>query len=259
MCDPASSGVPTQEAEGGPVRSRYGVTGGYEFRSPGSQGSRLLALVRAPPTGTRVAFVPDRGVASPSQKGGRVRSIEILRGEHKLILRSLDVVQAILQGLAAGEAPSVEDLTDLLDFLEGFGDRIHNRKEEFLLFPWLRNHGIPIQIGPVACMDLEHQRLRLRLRRLRQLRPTEPDDQTVLRAELSELESEMRHHIQVEDTQLYRIAEDHERDDSELLEAFREAIPDAVEQERDFRNQLERLEGRFGLPGGGHQGIEAES
>lgn len=67
-----------------------------------------------------------------------MKSTDLLIQEHKLILRSLDVLDAISSSLAQQLAVDRGEVEELLDFLRWFGDAHHQAKEEVVLFPALK-------------------------------------------------------------------------------------------------------------------------
>jgi len=80
---------------------------------------------------------------------------EILVAEHEMIERALDVLKRELEGLPA-QTPDLLALQRAIDFLLQFGDRIHNKKEEDILFPLMAKRGIPAD-GPIRVMLSEHE------------------------------------------------------------------------------------------------------
>jgi len=57
--------------------------------------------------------------------------------DHKVILRALEVLQAMAAHTENGEAVQAEDVQKLLRFLRTFADEYHQTKEESALFPEL--------------------------------------------------------------------------------------------------------------------------
>jgi hemerythrin-like domain-containing protein len=53
------------------------------------------------------------------------------------------------------------------DFIKGFADGCHHKKEEGVLFPALVAHGVPVQGGPIGVMLAEHEQGRTITRSLR--------------------------------------------------------------------------------------------
>ncbi len=80
----------------------------------------------------------------------------ILRNEHELILKMLDVADTVAGRLDQGAAVTPDTLSGILEFLRLFADRSHHGKEEDLLFPLLENKGIPRRGGPIGIMLQEH-------------------------------------------------------------------------------------------------------
>lgn len=76
--------------------------------------------------------------------------------EHRVIERALDLLQRAADRVGSGDKPAQGDLEKLLDFLRGFADGCHHRKEEGVLFPYLEGHGVPRDLGPIGVMLREH-------------------------------------------------------------------------------------------------------
>jgi len=81
---------------------------------------------------------------------------EVLRKEHKGILKMLDVTEEVARRLDAGQQVAPEKLASLLEFFRLFADRCHHGKEEDLLFPLLQEKGMPRAGGPIGVMLAEH-------------------------------------------------------------------------------------------------------
>jgi len=80
----------------------------------------------------------------------------VLREEHQLILKVLDVVQALLEKGEAGDW-DLDAWQDCVEFFRLFADACHHGKEEDLLFPELESCGVPREGGPIAVMLFEHK------------------------------------------------------------------------------------------------------
>ncbi|MBU0480608.1 MAG: PAS domain-containing protein [Proteobacteria bacterium] len=81
---------------------------------------------------------------------------DFLIAEHEMIERAMAVLKKNLEALEEGEY-DLQQIKRALDFLLEFGDKIHNRKEENLLFPLMHERGIPSQGGPLGVMLMEHE------------------------------------------------------------------------------------------------------
>ena len=79
----------------------------------------------------------------------------LLIGEHETIERAMDVLRKELEKLP-DTTYNAFAMQRAIDFLLEFGDRIHNTKEEQVLFPLMVERGIP-EGGPIRVMLLEHE------------------------------------------------------------------------------------------------------
>lgn len=82
---------------------------------------------------------------------------DYLIAEHELIERCMAVLKQCLETIESDEKINTVQLGRALDFLLQFGDKIHNRKEEEILFPLMGKMGIPIEGGPLGVMLMEHE------------------------------------------------------------------------------------------------------
>lgn len=180
-----------------------------------------------------------------------MQAIEILEREHELILRALSVARGMRQQLQTGRPLHEEDLADLLDFFEVFADKNHRRKEEFLLIPWLKNQGVPVDFSALHEGNGEHDQYRRQLPRIAPLLSQEAEALPCIASALARMDHEVRDHVEQEGRLLRRVARDYPRDDRELVEAFQEAIPNSSGIEAHYTQVVDRLEGRYGTPSGG--------
>jgi len=81
---------------------------------------------------------------------------DFLVAEHEMIERAMAVLQNCLENLDVSAKNPVQ-MIRAMDFLLEFGDKIHNRKEETLLFPHMEMKGIPVKGGPLGVMLMEHK------------------------------------------------------------------------------------------------------
>ncbi|HEX7025059.1 MAG TPA: hemerythrin domain-containing protein [Gemmatimonadales bacterium] len=96
-----------------------------------------------------------------------MKATEILMNEHRIIERVLDALETAAARLESGEAVRPEYFLDAADFIAGFADGCHHRKEEGVLFVELAASGMPPDQGPVAVMLDEHERGRAFTRAIR--------------------------------------------------------------------------------------------
>ena len=81
---------------------------------------------------------------------------DVLRDEHVLILRALEVLEAAALRVAGGGHVDDAWWARIIAWLRGFADRNHHVKEECLLFPAMERAGVPVAGGPIGVMLEEH-------------------------------------------------------------------------------------------------------
>ena len=78
---------------------------------------------------------------------------DVLRDEHRVILRALDVLE---RAIGPGKAIADGWWEAAVAWLRAFADRNHHAKEERSLFPAMVKAGVPSEGGPIAVMLDEH-------------------------------------------------------------------------------------------------------
>lgn len=133
----------------------------------------------------------------------------ILREEHALILKVLDVLEVELVDRAEEARPA--RLRRLVDFFRLFADACHHGKEEGLLFEALVEQGFPRDDGPIAVMLQEHEEGRAHVRgmasALDRLESGETDAWTDLLREGRGYLHLLRNHILREDHGMFEMAD----------------------------------------------------
>ena len=132
-----------------------------------------------------------------------MKCTDLLRQDHKIILRSLNVLQSMAEG-ASGERIDEEDATTLLRFLRTFGDDYHHLKEEGALFPEVMRTS-EAQGGPLRHLLFEHNQERSLVEGLDDALHTGKSSDFVVFA--NRLTDRVRNHIQKEDGILFPIIE----------------------------------------------------
>jgi hemerythrin-like domain-containing protein len=89
-----------------------------------------------------------------------MRVSELLRQEHKIILRTLVVLEAIGARVNHGATVNLRDARDIVALLKGFADRHHQGKEEAVLFPALLRDPHQEHYGKLCCLIFEHDQER---------------------------------------------------------------------------------------------------
>ena len=89
-----------------------------------------------------------------------MKATEILMQEHGLILEVLDALEQGAQRLGSGADMPKDFFVEAAEFIRGFADDTHHRKEEGVLFKAMAQYGFSPDAGPVAVMLSEHEEAR---------------------------------------------------------------------------------------------------
>jgi hemerythrin-like domain-containing protein len=89
-----------------------------------------------------------------------MKSTKALMADHEIIMRALDVLDAMTAQMKHGEDVSRTDIDSLLVFLREFAEGCHHVKEEAIFLPALMQAGMGLHDGPIQVMTYEHQRER---------------------------------------------------------------------------------------------------
>jgi len=129
-----------------------------------------------------------------------MKSTEFLIQEHKLILRALNVLDAMSASIETTRAVDQRDVSEILEFLRWFADAHHQAKEETILFPALKSAAAS-QGRPVEHMTFEHDQERSLVEDMeKDLRLARPSEFVACANRLS---SSLRNHIYKEDHILF--------------------------------------------------------
>ncbi len=136
---------------------------------------------------------------------------EILKHEHKIVLKVLDAVRREAQAIADTGKLNVAKLDKILDFFRVFVDRCHHGKEEEYLFPTMEKRGIPADKGPIAVMLHEHMGGRNTVKAISEAlaRSSQGDAAATgeVAADLAILDEHLRSHIEKENEVLFPMAD----------------------------------------------------
>lgn len=166
---------------------------------------------------------------------------DILMQEHRLIEHVLDALETAADQMERRQAVRPGFFLDAADFIAGFADGCHHRKEEGVLFGALRDSGMPVAGGPIELMLDEHEQGRRLARGMRDAarrlegsdaarQPEGSDDDADRRSLITNARGYvalLREHIIKEDEMLFPMAD-------ELLSAERQ------DQVRQGFEQVER-------------------
>jgi DUF438 domain-containing protein len=150
---------------------------------------------------------------------------DFLVAEHEMIERAMAVLKQCLDNLDAAIKNPVQ-MMRAMDFLLEFGDKIHNRKEEELLFPLMQQRGIPVEGGPLGVMLMEHRAERellgAMLMQAKQLKNAEDREKEKYRSKGLEYLKIRAEHIWKENDVLFKMGQrvTDEQDNANLLGGF---------------------------------------
>lgn len=96
-----------------------------------------------------------------------MKPTEILSDEHRVILRVISALNEAVKRLESGKEIRPTFFIDASDFIKGFADGCHHKKEEGVLFKEMGNYGVPKEGGPIGMMLLEHEQGRAYTRAMR--------------------------------------------------------------------------------------------
>jgi hemerythrin-like domain-containing protein len=97
-----------------------------------------------------------------------MEATDILMSEHRVIERVLVALDTAVQRLEQGQAVRPGFFIEASDFIKGFADGCHHRKEEGVLFEDMVAHGMPRLGGPIAVMLADHEQGRSFTRGMRE-------------------------------------------------------------------------------------------
>ncbi len=101
-----------------------------------------------------------------------MKATDILMQEHEVIERVIAALELAANRLEAGQAVRPGFFIDAADFIKGFADGCHHRKEEGVLFPAMVAAGMPGDSGPIHVMLSEHELGRAYTRAMREAAQT---------------------------------------------------------------------------------------
>ena len=142
---------------------------------------------------------------------GNETPTEILRAQHRNILKVADILEEIL---SREPEPGVFDYPNIekcIAFIRLYADALHHGKEEDLLFPELETRGMSRTSGPIAVMLHEHQQGRALVKAMADALPLARDGNPGAQSRLANAGRGyidlIRAHILKEDNVLFNVAD----------------------------------------------------
>lgn len=140
-----------------------------------------------------------------------MKATDILMDEHRVIEGMIATLETGARRLEAGEAVRPGLFIEATDFIKGFADGCHHRKEEGVLFKSMVEYGMPLESGPIAVMLAEHEQGRAYTRNLRSAAERlENGDQAASQEVIANARGYamlLRQHIMKEDNILFPMAD----------------------------------------------------
>jgi hemerythrin-like domain-containing protein len=141
-----------------------------------------------------------------------MRPTDVLMQEHRVIEGVLDALERAARHLDSARPVRPGFFLDAADFIAGFADGCHHRKEEGVLFGAMIESGVPRDDGAIAMMLDEHEQGRAFNRTMREgARRLENGDAAAARQVASAARGYvalLRDHIAKEDEMLFPMADE---------------------------------------------------
>jgi hemerythrin-like domain-containing protein len=134
-----------------------------------------------------------------------MKATALLLEDHKEIRRVAEILEEIARRAKHGQASEAQDVKTLLAFLESFGDRFHQEREESFLFPSLLRDRGQKNYSKLRRLSFEHERQRYLIQGLRESTlTTNARDLVFCATRLAEV---LREHLAEEESALFPLAD----------------------------------------------------
>ncbi|MFI5246836.1 MAG: hemerythrin domain-containing protein [Gemmatimonadales bacterium] len=141
-----------------------------------------------------------------------MKASEILMQEHRLIERVLDALEIAAGHLERSHAVPPAFFLEAADFIAGYADGCHHRKEEDVLFGAMIESGVPSGAGVIDMFLDEHEQGRALTRALRdaarRLQAGDAPARTQIVSSVRRYVALLRDHIMKEDEMLFPMADE---------------------------------------------------
>jgi hemerythrin-like domain-containing protein len=141
-----------------------------------------------------------------------MKATEILSSEHRIIERTLAIMETSAWFFDQVENANPDLFLRAADFISGYADGCHHRKEEDVLFKVMVDHGMSQECSPVAAMLFEHEQGRKFTRLMRSAAEEVKNGNIAAYPEVIHnarlYAALLRHHIQMEDRVVFSLADE---------------------------------------------------
>ncbi len=129
--------------------------------------------------------------------------IEALRNEHVLIRQFVDLLSVAVERLEIEEPPPRAFFDNGIDFVRGFSDGFHHKKEELVMFRQLAQKKNGAIDGQIEALRYQHDQGRSFIQAiagaLDGYAAGDPGDGSIVRENAAAFASLLKHHIHIED------------------------------------------------------------
>ncbi len=140
-----------------------------------------------------------------------MKATQILMEEHRVIERVITSMEEATRRLEQGAPVAPGFFIDAAQFIQGFADGCHHKKEEGVLFKAMVEGGLPGEGGPISVMLAEHEQGRIYTRAMRaaaeKLQAGDASARPAVIANARGYATLLRNHITKEDGILFPMAE----------------------------------------------------
>ena len=138
--------------------------------------------------------------------------IEILRNEHGLIRRFVDLLSVAVERLEVDNPPPRAFFDNGIEFVRGFSDGFHHKKEELVMFVQLAQKKNGAIDGQIAALRYQHDQGRGFIKAidgaLDAYAMGDSAAQSVVRENAASFASLLKHHIHIEDHIFFPMCQD---------------------------------------------------
>ncbi len=170
--------------------------------------------------------------------------IDTLKNEHGLIRRFVDTLSTAVTRLEVGQVPPRAFFDNCIEFVTGFSDGFHHRKEELVMFVRLAQRKNGAIDGQVEALRYQHDQGRRLIAAiagaLDKYEEGEPNGKTTVLENAAAFASLLRHHIHTEDHEFFPMARD-VMTDEDLEELGREFDDENERQGTDTFDRFHNL------------------
>ena len=177
-----------------------------------------------------------------------------LRRDHDLIVKVLKSMWAAISLLKTGKTIPESILVPVIDFTKNFTDVCHHGKEEISLFPQLEKKGMPLNIGPIAMMLMEHEMTRKIANRMDDSSKIyiKTGDSTQLITDMTEYINHVMQHLWKENNRLFMMADMvlHDKIDEvnqSLSEVEKSKLKEIGKSREDYEKLADDLDKKFSV------------